>query len=67
MCRGTRSLISGSACTACWLQVAGARATGKVEPEYDVHECLAISEYPLSGAAALGRLTNAFENALGIV
>lgn len=47
--------------------VAGAMAHGKVEPEYDVHECLAISEYPLSGAAALGRLTNAFENALGIV
>ena len=47
--------------------VAGAMANGKVEPEYDVHECLGISEYPLSGAAALGRLTNAFENALGIV
>ena len=47
--------------------VAGAMAHGKVEPEYDVHECLGISEYPLSGAAALGRLTNAFENALGIV
>jgi rRNA pseudouridine-1189 N-methylase Emg1 (Nep1/Mra1 family) len=47
--------------------VAGAMASGKVEPEYDVEDCLAISEYPLSGAAALGRLTNAFENHLGIV
>lgn len=40
---------------------------GQVEPEYPVDECLAISEYPLSGAAALGRLTNAFENHLGIL
>ena len=47
--------------------VAGAMAHGKVEPEYQVDECLAISEYPLSGAAALGRLTNAFENHLGIL
>lgn len=47
--------------------VAGAMAHGKVEPEYDVDDCLAISEYPLSGAAALGRLCAAFENHLGIV
>lgn len=47
--------------------VAGAMAHGKVEPEYPVDACLAISEYPLSGAAALGRLTNAFENHLGIL
>lgn len=47
--------------------VAGAMAHGKVEPEYDVDSCLAISEYPLSGAAALGRLTAAFENHLGVL
>ena len=47
--------------------VAGAMAHGKVEPEYQVEDTFAISEYPLSGAAALGRLMNAFENHLGIV
>lgn len=47
--------------------VAGAMAHGKVEPEYQVDECLAISEYPLSGAAALGRMCAAFENHLGIL
>ena len=47
--------------------VAGAMAHGKVEPEYAVDQCLAISEYPLSGAAALGRMTAAFENHLGIL
>ena len=47
--------------------VAGAMAHGKVEPEYDVHDSIAISEYPLSGAAALARLTTAFENHLGIL
>jgi rRNA small subunit pseudouridine methyltransferase Nep1 len=47
--------------------VAGAMAHGKVEPEYAVDECLAVSEYPLSGAAALARLTNAWENHLGIL
>ena len=47
--------------------VAGAMAHGKVEPDYDVDRCLAISEYPLSGAAALGRLCAAFENHLGIL
>ena len=47
--------------------VAGAMAHGKVEPEYPVEDCLAISEYPLSGAAALGRLCAAFENHLGVL
>lgn len=47
--------------------VGGAMAHGKVEPEYDVDSCLAISEYPLSGAAAFGRLTAAFENHLGVL
>jgi rRNA small subunit pseudouridine methyltransferase Nep1 len=47
--------------------VAGAMAHGKVEPDYDVDSCLAISEYPLSGAAALGRLCAAFENHLGVL
>jgi rRNA small subunit pseudouridine methyltransferase Nep1 len=47
--------------------VCGAMAHGKVEPEYPVDDCLAISEYPLSGAAALGRLCAAFENHLGIL
>lgn len=47
--------------------VAGAMAHGKVEPEYDVDDTIAISEYPLSGAAALGRLCAAFENHLGIL
>ena len=47
--------------------VAGAMAHGKVEPDYDVDECLALSEYPLSGAAALGRLCAAFEDHLGVL
>ena len=47
--------------------VCGAMAHGKVEPEYQTDECIAISEYPLSGAAALGRLCAAFENKLGIL
>jgi len=47
--------------------VCGAMAHGKVEPEYAVDDCIAISEYPLSGAAALGRLCAAWENHLGIL
>ena len=47
--------------------VCGAMAHGKVEPEYEVDDCIAISEYPLSGAAALGRLCAAWENHLGIL
>lgn len=31
------------------------------------HDSIAISEYPLSGAAALGRLCNAWENHLDIL
>ena len=47
--------------------ICGAMAHGKVEPEYATDDCLAISEYPLSGAAALGRLCAAFENKFGVV
>ena len=47
--------------------VAGAMAHGKVEPEYPVDEVVSISEFPLSAAAALARLTTAFENHLGIL
>lgn len=47
--------------------VAGAMAHGMVEPDYTVDDTLALSEYPLSGAAALGRLCNAWENHLGIL
>jgi len=46
--------------------VVGAMAHGKVEADY-AHDSIAVSEYPLSGAAALGRLTNAWENYLGIL
>ncbi len=42
--------------------VAGAMAHGKVDAEDWTDECIAISGYPLSGAAALGRLCAAFEN-----
>ena len=47
--------------------VCGAMAHGKVEPEYATDDCISISEYPLSGAAALGRLCAAWENHLGIL
>ena len=47
--------------------ICGAMAHGKVEPEYEVDDAIAISEYPLSGAAALGRMCAAFENHLGIL
>jgi len=47
--------------------VCGAMAHGKVEPEYAVDDTIAISEYPLSGAAALGRMCAAWENHLGIL
>ena len=46
--------------------VVGAMAHGKVEAEY-ADDCIAVSEYPLSGAAALGRLCNAWENHLGVL
>lgn len=46
--------------------VVGAMAHGKVEAEYS-HDAISISEYPLSGAAALARLCNSFENHLGIL
>ena len=46
--------------------VAGALAHGKAEAPY-ADECIAISQYPLSGAAALGRLCNGYENLLGIL
>lgn len=47
--------------------VAGAMAHGKVEPAYPVDELISISEFPLSAAAALARITTAFENHLGIL
>lgn len=47
--------------------VAGAMAHGKVEPEYAVDDCVAISEYPLSGAAALGRMCAGWETVLNIL
>ena len=46
--------------------VVGAMAHGKVEAEY-AQDCIAVSEYPLSAAAALGRLANSWENHLGIL
>ena len=46
--------------------VCGAMAHGKVESQY-AEELIAISEYPLSAAAALGRLCNSWENHLGII
>lgn len=46
--------------------VCGAMAHGKVESDY-ADELIAISEYPLSAAAALGRLCNTWENHLGIL
>ena len=46
--------------------VVGAMAHGKVEADY-AHDTIAVSEYPLSGAAALGRLCNSWENHLGIL
>ena len=46
--------------------VVGAMAHGKVDESY-AEELIAISEYPLSAAAALARLCNAFENHIGIV
>ena len=46
--------------------VLGAMAHGKVEPDY-AEELISISEYPLSAAAALARICNAFENHLGIL
>ena len=46
--------------------VVGAMAHGKVDETY-AEQLIAISEYPLSAAAALGRLCSAFENHLGIL
>lgn len=46
--------------------VAGALAHGKADAPY-ADECISISQYPLSGAAALGRLCNGYENHLGIL
>lgn len=48
--------------------VFGTMAHGSVEEVVDwTEECVALSEYPLSGAAALGRLCAAYENHLGIL
>lgn len=46
--------------------VVGAMAHGKVEVTY-VDQMVSISEYPLSAACCLGRITNSFEWKWGIV
>lgn len=46
--------------------IVGAMAHGKVECDF-ADDTIAVSEYPLSGAAALGRLCAAWENHLGIL
>ena len=46
--------------------VLGAFAHGHVDDSY-VDEYLSISQYPLSAAYALGRITNALEHTWGIV
>lgn len=46
--------------------VVGAFAHGKVDAPW-VDEEISVSEYPLSAAYALGRITNAFEQKWGIV
>lgn len=48
--------------------VVGTMAHGSVEEAVDwTEECIAVSEYPLSGAAALGRLCTAYENHLNVL
>jgi rRNA small subunit pseudouridine methyltransferase Nep1 len=48
--------------------VFGTMAHGSVEEVVDwTEECVGLSEYPLSGAAALARLCGAYENHLGIL
>ena len=44
----------------------GAMAAGMVEPDY-TETCLALSQYPMSGAYAVGRLLGAFERKWGVV
>jgi len=46
--------------------VVGAFARGKIDAPW-VDEEISVSEYPLSAAYALGRITNAFEQKWGIV
>ena len=46
--------------------VVGAMAHGKVDVTY-VDQMISISEYPLSAACCLGRITNSFEWKWGIV
>jgi rRNA small subunit pseudouridine methyltransferase Nep1 len=46
--------------------VFGAMAAGKINPNY-VEHCLSFSEFPLSGAYALGRLLGAFERKWGVI
>lgn len=48
--------------------IVGAMAHGSVEEVATyAEECIAMSEYPLSGAAALSRLCTAYENSLGVL
>ncbi|KAJ1474850.1 C2f protein [Baffinella frigidus] len=44
----------------------GALAHGKIDPPY-AEECICVSEYPLSGSVAAGKICNAFENMWGIL
>ncbi len=47
--------------------VVGAFAHGKIDAPYvDPAECVSVSQYPLSAAYALGRITNAMEMKWGI-
>ena len=46
--------------------VVGAFAHGKIDDSY-VDEYISISQYPLSAAYALGRITNALEQKWNIV
>ena len=46
--------------------VVGAMAHGKLDITY-VDQWVSVSEYPLSAACCIGRITNAFEDKWGIV
>mmetsp|Transcript_61931 Transcript_61931/g.93541 ORF Transcript_61931/g.93541 Transcript_61931/m.93541 type:complete len:106 (+) Transcript_61931:106-423(+) len=46
--------------------VLGALAHGKVEVDY-TEECISVSEFPLSGSVAAGKVCCAFEQLWGII
>jgi len=46
--------------------VFGAMAAGKIAPDYTEAE-LSFSQYPMSGAYAVGRLLGAFERKWGVI